>query len=130
VSGIDAREGAASIGLDLVEPERIRAAAGRWGSAFLDRIFTREERTYCDRMADPWPHYAARFAAKEAFAKALGTGVRGFRWTDVSVAREASGRPALRIVWPRGIAPRATSLSLTHTRGLAGAVVLLGGPGR
>lgn len=117
------------VGIDLVEPERLRDAAARWGDAFLDRVFTTEERAYCDQMADPWPHYAARFAAKEAFGKALGTGVRGFAWRDVSVSRDPqSGRPSLRVIWPAGAPPRQISLSLTHTAKLAGAVVLLGLP--
>jgi len=114
-----------AVGIDLIEPDRIRRAAERWGDAFLDRIFTAEEREYCDRMANPWLHYAARFAAKEAFSKALGTGMRGLAWRDVAVVREASGRPALRVRWPAGHAARAASVSLSHTRGMAGAVVLL-----
>ncbi len=114
-----------AVGIDLVEPERIREAAERWGAAFLDRLFTPEERAYCDAMADPWPHYAARFAAKEAFGKALGTGLRGIHWRDVAVARDAEGRPTLRVAWPPGVAPRAASVSLTHARSVAGAVVLL-----
>lgn len=120
--------GAASgigVGIDLVEPERLREAAERWGAPFLDRLFTPEERAYCDAMADPWPHYAARFAAKEAFGKALGTGLHGIHWRDVAVERDAEGRPTLRIAWPPGIPPRAVSVSLTHARSVAGAIVLL-----
>lgn len=117
---------AEGIGIDLVETERLREAAARWGGAFLDRLFTPEERAYCDRMADPWPHYAARFAAKEAFAKALGTGIGAIGWRDVSVERDGVGRPALRVAWPAGLARRPVLLSITHTRAVAGAVVVVG----
>lgn len=119
---------ATGIGIDLIAPERLRSAAGRWGIAFLDRLFTPQERAFCDAMADPWPHYAARFAAKEALGKALGTGLRGLRWRDISVERDVSGRPRLRVAWPAGVAARPALLSLTHERGMAGAVVLLGSP--
>jgi holo-[acyl-carrier protein] synthase len=121
--------GAFTVGIDLIEPERIQQAVEKWGERFLDRIFTPEERSYCDRMANPWFHYAARFAAKEAFSKALGTGMRGLRWRDVSVLREASGQPVLQITWPPGHAPRAAAVSLSHTRTMAGAVVVLGSAG-
>ncbi len=114
-----------TVGIDLIEPDRIQHAAERWGDAFLDRIFTADERGYCDRMANPWLHYAARFAAKEAFSKALGSGMRGLAWRDVAVVREGSGRPTLRVRWPEGQAPREASVSLSHTRTMAGAIVLL-----
>jgi len=114
-----------AVGIDLIEPERIARAAERWGDAFLDRIFTAEERAYCERMANPWLHYAARFAAKEAFSKALGTGMSGLGWRDVAVVREGTGRPTLRVRWPAGHPSRAVSVSLSHTRSIAGAVVVL-----
>jgi holo-[acyl-carrier protein] synthase len=117
---------AAGIGIDLVAPERLRDAASRWGAPLLDRLFTPEERAFCDALADPWPHYAARFAAKEALGKALGTGLRGIGWKDIAVERDAAGRPRLRVAWPEGIAAREVLVSLTHERGMAGAVVLLG----
>ncbi|MFN0150803.1 MAG: holo-ACP synthase [bacterium] len=115
-----------TVGIDLIEPERIQHAAERWGDAFLDRVFTADERVYCDRMANPWLHYAARFAAKEAFSKALGSGMRGLAWRDVAVVREGSGRPTLHVRWPEGHAPREASVSLSHTRTMAAAIVLLG----
>lgn len=120
------------MGIDLIEPDRIREAAERWGAAFLDRIFTPQERAYCDAMADPWPHYAVRFAAKEALGKALGTGIRGIGWRDISVEKDGEGRPTLRVAWPLGQPPRSVAVSLTHARSVAGAVVVLtsarGGP--
>ncbi len=114
------------IGIDMIEPERFREAASRWGDALLDRLFTSEERAYCESMADPWPHYAARFAAKEAFVKAIGGAVRGIRWHDVRVERNPGGRPSLHVSWPEGHAPRAVLVSLTHAKSVAGAVVIVG----
>jgi len=82
------------IGIDLVEIGRIRKMLERHGEHFVARVFTEGERDYCAAMADPAPFYAARFAAKEAVAKALGTGIGAqLAWLDVDVHREESGRP-------------------------------------
>ncbi len=121
----------AGIGIDLVEVTRMRDLLEKHGERFKRKTFTEAERAYCDACADPAMHYAARFAAKEAAAKALGTGfAEGVSWSDIEVTRAASGRPALRL--HGGAAERATllgvrrfHLSLTHTRELAQAQVLL-----
>ena len=118
-------------GLDAVEVARIRRLLGTHGERFVARLFTAGEKAYCERNADPAMHYAARFAAKEAAAKALGTGLaEGINWADIEVAREESGRPVLRL--HGGALQRAQALgaerfhlSLTHTRELALAQVLL-----
>jgi holo-[acyl-carrier protein] synthase len=82
------------IGLDLVKIDRIRLAAERWQDRFLDRVFTEAERRHCFRRASPYASLAARFAAKEAVLKALGTGwTDGVRWVDIEVVTDASGRP-------------------------------------
>ncbi len=118
------------IGIDLVEVSRIRELLVKHGPRFKERTFTAAEIAYCDSCADPAMHFAARFAAKEAVAKALGTGVwsEGVNWTDIEVMREASGRPVIAL---HGAAQqhlgKATCLvSLTHTRDLAMAQVVLG----
>ena len=82
-----------SIGVDLIEVPRIQAALSRWGERFERRVFTEDERAYCSSRARPYQSYAARFAAKEAAMKALGTGWRGLDWKEIEVARERSGRP-------------------------------------
>lgn len=117
------------IGIDLVEVSRIREMLEQHGQRFKDRTFTASEIAYCDACAEPAMHYAARFAAKEAVAKALGTGIwsEGVNWTDIEVVREASGKPVIVL---HGAAKQhagdATCLvSLTHTRDLAMAQVLL-----
>lgn len=108
-------------GIDLAEVPRIRAAIERYGEAFLKRIYTEGERAYVERKANRYERYAARFAAKEAGMKALGTGWRrGVRWHDFEVTNLPSGRPTLRL---NGIAKEIAerlgvkniSLSLTHT---------------
>lgn len=119
------------LGVDLVELSRIRAVWQRHGERFLERVLTADERAYCLRKRDPVPSLAARFAAKEATAKALGTGLaRGVRFRDIEVVRAATGEPGLRLHGAaREIAGRRGAgrnlLTLTHGRDAAVAVVVL-----
>jgi holo-[acyl-carrier protein] synthase len=84
------------IGVDLVNIPRIRAAIDRWNERFLRRVFTDSEIAYCRARRDPAQHFAARFAAKEAGLKALGTGLRlGVRWRELEVQRERGQAPTL-----------------------------------
>ena len=84
------------IGIDVVEVGRIEAAITNLGDAFLDRLFTAREREYCGKQKRPALHYAARFAAKEAVSKALGTGIGGQAgWLDMEVERAESGAPKM-----------------------------------
>lgn len=108
-------------GIDLAEVQRIREAIERYGTRFLQRIYTERELAYVARKANRFERYAARFAAKEAGMKALGTGWRrGVGWQDFEVANEPSGRPTLllhgqaqQIAAAAGVIR--ISLSLTHT---------------
>ncbi len=108
-------------GTDLTEVVRIREAIGRYGDRFVRRIYTDREIAYVERKANRFERYAARFAAKEAGMKALGTGWRrGVHWKDFEVANLPSGRPTLllhgeaeRIAEEMGV--KQISLSLTHT---------------
>lgn len=121
------------IGLDLVEVSRIRALLERSGDRFKERVFTPDEIDYCDSCADAAIHYAARFAAKEAAAKALGTGFsEGINWRDIEVQRNEKGAPSLslhgqaaQIAGKLGV--KQTFLSLSHTDTTAGANVSLVG---
>lgn len=118
-------------GVDLAEVDRIRAAAERFGRRFLERVFTPAEIAYVERKANRYERYAARFAAKEAGMKAIGTGWRrGVRWRDFEVANLPSGKPTLRLhgkaaVYAENLGARAISLSLTHTAETALAHVIL-----
>ncbi len=121
------------IGVDVVEVARIGEALERHGERFEGRILTQAERETCEGRADRLQAVAARFAAKEACLKALGTGwAEGIGFLDVEVVRKRSGRPE--IVLHRGAAARAEALgvrsihvSLTHERLHAAAVVVLEG---
>jgi len=84
------------IGVDLVEVNRLEKVMERWGTRFIEKVFTPLERRYCSSKHNPSPHYAARFAAKEAVAKALATGWSGgFRWKDVEVTNDDLGKPSV-----------------------------------
>jgi holo-[acyl-carrier protein] synthase len=118
------------LGLDIAEVDRIEAAIRRHGAPFLERLYTPSEVAYCESYKDKFERYAARFAAKEAAMKALGTGwSRGVRWRDIEVAREPSGKPTIRL---EGIAQQIAqrmgvkniSLSITHSGNLALAQVI------
>lgn len=82
------------IGTDIVEVNRIKKVAERYMDRFLNRIFTSYEQEYCFKYKEPAIHFAGRFAAKEAIAKALGTGFRsGLSWLDIEIRNDASGKP-------------------------------------
>ena len=84
------------IGIDLAVITRIRQVVERWDERFLRRVFTEAEIAYCRRRRDPIPHFAARFAAKEATLKALGTGLSmGVNWQELEVRRERGGAPTM-----------------------------------
>lgn len=84
------------VGVDLVQISRLRQVVERWRHRFLGRVFTEGELAYCLQRRDPIPHLAARFAAKEAALKALGTGLSmGIRWRDLEVHRARGAAPAL-----------------------------------
>jgi holo-[acyl-carrier protein] synthase len=84
------------VGVDLVLVPRIRSAMERWQNRFLERVFTADEIRYAFRRRNPAEHLAARFAAKEATLKALGTGLTmGVRWREMEVQRPGGGRPML-----------------------------------
>lgn len=115
------------LGIDLVEIARMKALLARWDQRFLAKIFTPEEIAACEARVHRAASYAARFAAKEACAKALGTGWdRDFAWKDFSVSNEANGRP-LPVLSPRLQARLAgvnIHLSLSHTEHYATALVV------
>jgi len=88
--------GISGLGNDLVRIQRFRHFLQAGKTAILERLFTDGERAYCLSKKDPAPHLAVRFAAKEAFLKALGTGLRhGIRWRDMAVVRDGAGKPCL-----------------------------------
>ena len=118
-------------GIDIAEVPRIAESIRRFGNRFLRRIFTEGEIRYCESKANRVERYAARFAAKEASMKALGTGwSRGVRWRDIEVTRQPGGRPTVTFhntaaEFASRLGTRNVALSLTHTGELAMAQVIL-----
>ncbi|MDB2674197.1 holo-ACP synthase [Akkermansiaceae bacterium] len=122
------------IGIDVVEVSRIRSSMDEFGQKFLDRIFTQQEREYCQRQKRPELHYAARFAAKEAISKAFGTGIgQDVGWLDMEILRKQSGEPEVHLsgsaadcAKEKGVTQ--VMVSLTHAKhyAAANAVVMSG----
>ena len=119
------------IGIDLIEIERMQRAISRSGERLIERVYTDTEQAYCRMQHLPYACYAARFAAKEAFLKALGTGLRQhMHWRDMEVWRDDLGKPSLRLygyLHERCIAAdiRHIHLSLSHSMTCAMAQVIL-----
>jgi holo-[acyl-carrier protein] synthase len=123
------------MGTDLTEIGRVARSVERFGERFLARVFTPDEIAYCSKKKNAAESFAARFAAKEAGAKALGTGISyGVSWQEFEVRRAASGKPSL-VLHGRaaelaaGLGVTTISLSLTHTSAMAMAVVVMEGCG-
>ncbi len=119
------------IGTDLVENDRLARIIARWGSKFLQRVFSEGEIKYCEKHVQVEINYGARFAAKESFLKALGMGLgMGIKLKEIEVVHDKQGKPELVL---RGTAKAQIEkrnigkihLSLTHTRNYASAIVLL-----
>ena len=116
------------IGVDIIEIERIKEAVKKHGPSFLTKVFTANEIKYCrNRKAIRFPELAVRFAAKEAYAKAIGTGITGFGrsnhglgWREIEVTNNALGKPALKI---KGKSSGKVQVSLSHSRDYAVAMV-------
>ena len=121
------------IGVDIVNINRMARAVDRWGSRFLERIFTSAEIERCGKRARPAQCFASRFAAKEAFAKALGLGMRqGLRWRDIEVVQDHFGKPGLQLHHKaqkllEAMEAKITWLSLSDEGDSALAVVILEG---
>ena len=124
-------ENTVGLGVDIVEIDRMKRILVRT-PAFAERVFSPEERAYCEKMANPATHYALRFAAKEAVVKALGTGFsEGIGVRDIEVQRAKNGRPiaklsgrALEIAQGQGVRELSISLSYTHTDAVACAMAV------
>jgi|SRR5207302_6930371 len=120
-------------GVDICEVPRIAQSIARFGDRFLQRVFTEQEIRYCQSKKNSMERFAARFAAKEAGMKALGTGAtRGVTWKSMEVGHAPGGRPVLRLHGKTAqiaeqLGVRKTSLSVTHTEKTAMAMVIFEG---
>ncbi len=115
------------IGIDVVEVDRVKSSLDEFGERFMQRIFTESEQQYCQKQKRPELHFAARFAAKEAIAKAFGTGIgKEIGWLDLEIDRKESGEPAVTLSG-NGAAYAASrkvvevKVSLTHAKHYAAA---------
>jgi holo-[acyl-carrier-protein] synthase len=110
------------IGIDIIEIERIKESVEKYGDSFLQRIFTPAEIAYCRKGGKGlrYPELAARFAAKEAYVKALGTGMTKQGWTEIEVVKDPKGKPLLAV---KGKRARKAHLTLSHSRDYAAAAV-------
>jgi holo-[acyl-carrier protein] synthase len=124
------RQTITGLGVDIVEIERMREALRR-RPRLKERLFSEEERAYCEKRNKPEIHYAMRFAAKEAVLKALGTGFSGVGFKDVEVVRDERGRPvprlsgrAAEVAAAAGVVEMHLSLSFTHANAVASAVAI------
>lgn len=119
------------IGIDLVDIERMRRILGRHAERFEEKAFTAAERDYCRRHRDPVPHFAARFAAKEAIAKALGTGIGAdLGWHDMEIGHAANGRPVVTLsgaglAFAKAHGITQVMISLTHEKSHAAAQAMV-----
>lgn len=119
------------MGIDIIEVPRVEAAIARFGTRFVQRVFTDAEIRYCESKQNKFERFAGRFAAKEAALKAIGTGwKRGVAWRDVEVSREPSGKPTIAFSgkaaeFAKRLGVRRASLSISHTAEQAIAQVIL-----
>ena len=116
-------------GIDLVQVARIKNAVERWDDRFLSRIYTPQEISYCREKKRDYLHFAARFAAKEAVAKALGTGIGDVSWQEIEILRGPARQPNLHLSGRAAaladqLALYTWSLSLTHNQSQAIALVV------
>ena len=110
-------------GIDIVEIDRIRSAVKRHGQRFLDRIYTPAELTYCKGFNKlKFPELSVRFAAKEAYAKAIGTGMKGIGWKEIEVCNDGKGKPFLKI---KGQTKKNAHITLSHSQkyGIASVII-------
>lgn len=120
------------IGIDLIEVERIEHSIQKFGDAFLLRLFLPREIDYCRQHRNPNPHFAARFAAKEAISKCLGTGIsQQLTWKDMEIYNQPSGSPdvrfhekGLQLIEELNALKVLISLSHTHTHAIAQAILI------
>lgn len=120
-----------AVGTDIIKIDRIRSSYEKFGVKFLEKIFTKSEQVYCEKKFDKFASYAARFAAKEAFAKACGFGIgEEFSWLDISVENNLQGSPSLILSNSahnilKDLNFTEAKVSMSHTDDIANAVVIL-----
>ena len=120
----------AGLGIDMIEVERVAEKIGK-ETGFRELVFSKKEIEYCDSKANKFEHYAARFAAKEAFLKAIGTGwASGTAFNEIEIFNDANGKPEIMLLGQTAITlavmgHQKISVSLSHLKAIASAVVII-----
>jgi holo-[acyl-carrier protein] synthase len=111
------------IGIDIIEIQRVRTAVKQFKDKFLNRIFTSRELDYCkNKRSMKFPELAARFAAKEAYSKAIGTGIKGIHWKEIEVINNSNGKP---LIYIKRKLKNNAMVSLSHSQNYATAIVMV-----
>ena len=113
------------IGIDIIEVSRIKRMIERYGEKFFERILTEKEIAYCKSFVNPELHFAGRFASKEAYSKAIGTGIsRNFKWKDIEIINDESGKPHIHHTVDNDYSKLRFEISISHTKEYGCAVVV------
>lgn len=113
------------IGIDIIDIKRIREIVEKFGDKFYERILTENEIKYCKSFSKPEIHLAGNFTAKEAYSKAIGTGVgKEFSWKDIEIMHDKKGKPYIHQIIDRGYFLYKFHVSISHTEEYASAVVV------
>ena len=101
-------------GIDIVEIKRIKNILNKWGDRFLKRIYTEKEKKYCEKKKNMYIHLAARFAAKEALVKMLGTGMKQIKWTEIEITNNRKGKPEINLYGKALLIAKQQEISIIH----------------
>lgn len=112
------------VGIDIIEVKRIKKLMEEYGDRFFQRILTEKEITYCRKFSKPELHFAGRFASKEAYSKAIGTGVgKEFSWKDIEILNDDKGKPYIVHLKENEFSAYKYEISISHTEEYACAAV-------
>ena len=113
------------IGIDIIEVSRIKNLMDKYGDKFFQRILTEKEIAYCKSYPNPEVHFAGRFASKEAYSKAIGTGVsKDFKWKDIEILNDKRGKPHIHNIIKNEYSLYHFEISISHTKDYGCAVVV------
>lgn len=113
------------LGIDIIEVSRIKNLMEKYGDKFFKRILTDNEIAYCKKFPNPEVHFAGRFASKEAYSKAIGTGIsKDFKWKDIEILNDQRGKPYIHHVAENEFSKFNFEISISHTKDYGCAVVI------
>jgi holo-[acyl-carrier protein] synthase len=114
------------IGIDIIEVSRIKGLMDKYGDKFFQRILTEKEIAYCKKFPNPEVHFAGRFASKEAYSKAIGTGIsKDFKWKDIEILNDERGKPYINHTAQNEYSKFKYQISISHTKEHGSAVVIM-----